>query len=84
MRTIYDWITMLIFAGLVTHYLSRAVQADAPTGRFAHYLIAGAGCAVANWLGNRGHEVEAWVLIAAVVAYIAFFVLHVGRRSSSG
>lgn len=79
MRTIYDWVTMLIFAGLVTHYLSRAVRAEANSDGFGHYLIAGAGCAIANWLGNSGHAVEAWVLIAAVVGYIGWFVLR-GHR----
>ena len=52
METVYDWITVAIFGGLVVLFLHRSVQPGDPQDTILHYLPPAVGCAVANWLGN--------------------------------
>jgi len=80
METIYDWITVLIYAGLVTRFLSQAASDDGGDESILHYLVASVACAVANWLGNEGHDAAAIALIAATLAFIWKFIWP-GRRS---
>ena len=70
MDTIYDWITVLIFAALVTRFLQQSVSARDEGDSLWHYLVASLGCAAANWLGNGGWHVPAVAAIAATIAYI--------------
>ena len=72
MQTIYDWVTIAIFAGLIVIFLQRSVGPDAqeiddPIWR---YLPAAVALAVANYLGNEGYAVPAWATILGAVAYI--------------
>lgn len=76
METFWDWVTVMIFAGLVTLFLSRSVQPDAEDDSLTHYLVPSAGCAAANWLGNEGHGWAAALLIGAVLAYIIHFLFR--------
>lgn len=69
METIYDWVTVAIFAGLIVLFLQRS-SAEEPTDSLWSYLGAGAGCAVANYLGNEGHDILAVVAIGATIAFI--------------
>jgi hypothetical protein len=71
MQTVYDWITLAIFAGLVVLFLQRSSQEE-PTDSLWSYLGAGVGCAVANYFGNEGNHI---VAIAIIVATVAFIVL---------
>lgn len=86
MQTPYDWITVAIFAGIVVLFLQRSVD-DAPQNdSIWHYLPAGLGCALGNWLGNEaikgkegvfgqeGMHIPAILVIAGVLAY-CWFVL---------
>ena len=68
METVYDWTTVLIFAGLITLFLQRSSM-DNPPDTIWHYLVPSVGCAVANYLGNEGYTLPAIALIAAVLAY---------------
>lgn len=70
METVYDWFTVLIFAGLVTLYLQRSMGDDAGDSIWS-YLVGGVGCAVSNYLGNEGYDIPAIALIAATLVYIA-------------
>jgi hypothetical protein len=72
-KTIYDLITMAIFAGLVVLFLQRST-AQEPRDHMYQYLPPCIGCAVANYVGNHGQGVLAGVIIAAVIGYV-FFVL---------
>ena len=74
MRTFYDWITVMIFAGLVTHFLHHSTKADSPDIPMRHYLVACVGCGVANWLGNEGWNVPAIAMIAATLGYSFYFL----------
>lgn len=75
METIYDWVTLGIFAGLVVLFLQRST-ADVPDEKdsLAWYLMAGAGCAVANYFGNEEQHVPALLVLAATIAFIIFFL----------
>jgi hypothetical protein len=69
MQTVYDWITLAIFAGLVVLFLQRSSQEE-PTDSLWSYLGAGVGCAVANYFGNEGNHIVAIAIIVATVAFI--------------
>lgn len=80
LSTIYDWLTVAIFAGLIVLFLQRSMQ-DAPTDKLWHYLVASAGCAVTNYLGNQAIEtgdilfhVAAAAVIVATGAFIFYFI----------
>jgi hypothetical protein len=70
----------MIFAGLVTLFLSRSVQADEDDDSLAHYLVPSLGCGVANWLGNEGHGWVAVLMIGAVLFYVHHFLFRSRRR----
>ena len=74
METIYDWVTMAVFAGLIVLFLQRsseAVQRDS----LWQYLVAAVGCAVCNYLGNEGYTLLAVVVLVGVLAFI-YYVLR--------
>jgi hypothetical protein len=77
MQTVYDWATMIVFAGLIVLFLQRS-QGE-PRDELWHYLVAAVGCAVTNYLGNKAIElVSTTYHLAAVgtgVATIAFIFL---------
>lgn len=93
MSTIYDWLTVAIFAGLVVLFLQRSSGEREPRDSMWQYLAAAIGCAVANYLGNNaiknsagagqpdivGH-VLAIVTLAGTVGYI-WFALKPLKRS---
>ena len=53
MDTVYDWVTVAIFAGLVVLFLQRSSGEGEPRDTIWQYLAASVGCAVANYLGNN-------------------------------
>ena len=87
MQTIYDWLTVAIFAGLIVLFLQRSTGEQTPHDNLWQYLAAAVGCAVANYIGNddngriaaalgeTGQHFLAAGLIAGVLAYI-WYVLR--------
>ena len=75
MQTIFDWITMAVFGGLVVLFLQRSAGPEDRHDKMYHYVPPALGCAAANYLGNNGQQTVAIVIILAVVGYI-LFVLH--------
>lgn len=69
MQTIYDWITLAVFSGLVVLFLQRST-AKVLTDSLWQYLPPAVGCAAANWLGNEGYHAPALLVLAATAAYI--------------
>ena len=53
METVYDWVTVAIFAGLIVLFLQRSSGTGEPQDSIWQYLAASIGCAVANYLGNQ-------------------------------
>lgn len=56
METAYDWLTILVFAGLIVLFLQRS-QGE-PRDYLWQYLLASVGCAVTNYLGNEAIKLE--------------------------
>lgn len=71
METAYDWVTLAIFAGLVVLFLQRSMSDDRQDSMIA-YMAGAVMCALANYLGNEGHDLLA---IALIVANLVFIVL---------
>lgn len=69
METVWDWITVIAFSGLVTLLLQRSSE-DEPSDKLWQYLPPAIGCAVANYLGNEGQHWLAGALLFAVIVYI--------------
>ena len=70
--TVYDILTLAIFAGLIVLFLQRSVDPEAPEDHLWQYLIAAVGCAVANYAGNEGYPVAAVLLIIGTLAFINY------------
>ena len=75
MDTIYDWVSLAIFAGLVVLFLQRSTSEHSGNdASLLYYLGAGGGCAAANYFGNQGQHLVAIILLAGTVAFIIFFL----------
>lgn len=76
METVYDWVTVGIFAGLVVLFLQRSTSEEAPpeNDSLLLYLGAGLGCAVANYIGNKELHYLAIPLILATIGFIVYFL----------
>ena len=76
MQTVYDWVTVAIFAGLVVLFVQRSTTEEhAPEhDSLLLYLGAGLGCAGANYLGNKGMHLLAVPLIAATLFFIVYYL----------
>ena len=72
MQTIYDWITVGIFCGIITLFLHRSVDVDEPRDALWQYLVVSVGCAISNWLGNEGRHVLASGMVALTLAFIHY------------
>ncbi len=79
LNTVYDWVTVAIFAGLVVLFLQRSSGERPPGDSMLQYLGASAGCAVANYFGNKAvagggivYHLLGVALIVATLAYIHF------------
>jgi ABC-type Mn2+/Zn2+ transport system permease subunit len=84
MDTIYDWLSLAIFAGLIVLFLQRSTSERADNDvSLLYYLGAGVGCAVANYFGNKGQDVVAILLLLATVGFIGYFLKPFQRPSSS-
>ncbi|MDX2210565.1 MAG: hypothetical protein SFV20_09450 [Sphingopyxis sp.] len=69
METIYDWVTVAMFAGLIVLFLHRSA-ADEPVDTIWHYLPPSICCAAANYFGNEGNVAIAVALMVAVGIYV--------------
>ena len=75
MSTVYDWVSLGIFAGLVVLFLQRSTGESAEKdASLLYYLGAGVGCAAANYFGNEKQHVIAIALIVATVGFIIYFL----------
>ncbi len=69
METIFDWVSVAIFSGLIVLFLQRSSEAE-PRDSLWQYLAASVGCAVANYLGNEGYEIWAALTLVFVLAFV--------------
>lgn len=94
METIYDWLTVMIFAGLIVLFLQRSTGDEQPRDSIWQYLAASVGCAVANYIGNDKdgaisaaigdsmRHLLAVVVIIAVLAYVWYVLKPLEGHSS--
>lgn len=80
METVYDWATVMVFAGLIVLFLHRSDAAGPPRDHLWQYLLASTGCAVVNYLGNEDRHLAASVAGAAVLLFILIVLRPFGRR----
>jgi hypothetical protein len=81
METVYDWVSLAIFAGLIVLFLQRSTGDRAEKdASLLYYLGAGVGCAVANYFGNHGQDVIAIALLVATVTFIIVCLKPFGLR----
>jgi hypothetical protein len=71
LKTIHDLVTMIIFAGIAWLFLQRST-ADQPRDHMYQYLPPCVGCAIANFAGNHGQDILAWLIILGVVSYVLY------------
>lgn len=69
METIFDWVSVAIFSGLIVLFLQRSSEAE-PRDSLWQYLAASGGCAVANYLGNEGYKVWAGLTLVFVLVFV--------------
>lgn len=77
MESVYDWVTVAIFAGLVVLFVQRSTTEEQEPNQHDSlllYLVAAIGCAVANYVGNKGLHFVAVPLIVATVGFIVYFL----------
>jgi hypothetical protein len=84
METVYDWVSLAIFAGLIVLFLQRSTsdRRDKDVS-LLYYLGAGVGCAVANYFGNHGNDVFAILLLIATAVFVFFVLKPFELRSGS-
>jgi len=76
LQTVYDWVTVAIFAGLIVLFVQRSTTEEEAKQHdsLLLYLGAGIGCAVANYAGNKGMHLIAIPLIAATLFFIVYYL----------
>jgi hypothetical protein len=83
-QSVYDWVSLAIFAGLVVLFLQRSTS-DSPQkdASLLFYLAAGVGCAIADHFGNQGQDLIAILILAGTLAFIFYFLRPFQRHSQS-
>lgn len=84
MSSVYDWVSLAIFAGLIVLFLQRSTGEQSEKDvSLLYYLAAGVGCAVANYLGNNGQDIAAIALLVATVGFIFYFLKPIKLKPRS-
>jgi len=79
-ETIYDWITVAIFGGLRVLFIKSSVAPGEPQDTILHYLPPAVGCAAANYVGNHGQGLVSFLIVLAVLVYIALVLKPFGLK----
>jgi hypothetical protein len=75
-ETVYDWVSVAIFAGIVVLFIQRSTADEPAHAHDSLFLYFGAalGCAVADYLGNHGFDILAVLVIAATLFFIVYYL----------
>jgi hypothetical protein len=79
MTTVFDWLTVGIFAVLAVIYLQRSVGARPAHDAVWKYLPPAATCMAANQVGNAGWPLPAVLLMMGALAYVWFVIRPMDR-----
>lgn len=80
--TIYDWVTVALFAGLIVLFLQRSVGDESEHDAFWPYIVAAIGCALVNWLGNHGYAPFAILAGLALLGFVYLVLRPFGPRGN--
>ena len=69
MSSIYDVVSLIMFAGVALLFLQRSAASEADPVPLWRYAVAAAGCAAGDVMGNNNHPVEAVATLAVTVAF---------------
>ena len=69
MRSPFTWLALVVFVGLAALMLQRSV-AEKPVDKLWLYAPPAIGCAIVDYLGNRGFVVAPIAGLIAIIAYI--------------
>jgi len=85
METVYDWITVAIFAGLIVLFLQRSVGPE--RDQMWPYFAASVACAIINQVGNKAIDDSNMMLhavsvagIAAILGFVQYFLKPFGNQ----
>lgn len=76
METLWDWVTIACFGGLVVLMLERSTEEN-PRDTLIEYLFPAVGCGVANYIGNHFDSPVGQVGAAAMLVVVAAYVFKV-------
>jgi len=84
MKTIYDLVSVIAFAGLAILYLQRSASSSPDPVAIWKYGAAAFGCALADYLGDHGMPVAAIAtfVVLALFSVVALKPFHVKDRES--
>jgi hypothetical protein len=74
MNSIYDWVSMLLFGGIVVLFLQRSMSTSRSSDKIYHYIPPALGCAAGNYLGNNDHRTAGAAVLILVVGYLIFYM----------
>jgi hypothetical protein len=77
--TVYDWLTVAIFAGLAVIYLQRSAGERPAHDAVWKYLPPAALCMFANQMGNADQRQAATLLMIGALAYVWFVIRPLDR-----
>ena len=83
MKTIYDFVTIGIFAALAVVFLHRSTLDKPDRTPIWMYAVAAVGLAFANYLGNEQRPILAAILLVGVMAIIVQIVRPFGQGPSA-
>jgi len=79
MQTVFDWLTVAIFAGLALVFLQRSAGARPAHDAVWKYAPPAVACVVANQIGNAGVIAAATVMMFGTLLYIWFVIRPLDR-----
>ncbi|MFL5297716.1 MAG: XrtV sorting system accessory protein [Phenylobacterium sp.] len=81
MDTVYDWMTIAVFGGLVVLFLHRSMQEGEPKDTIWHYMPPSLGCMAANYVGKDLHQGPlSAAIVVAVLAYVVLVLKPFGLK----
>ncbi len=79
METIYDWVTVAMFAGLIILFLERSGGHEPPRDHIWQYLVASVGLMLVNYLGNNDQHLLAVATLAVVIGFVVYYLRPLDR-----
>ena len=69
MKSLYDLVSLVLFAGVAILFLQRSAQSKPDSVALWKYAVAAIACAVADVMGNHGLLIPALLTFAGLIAF---------------